>query len=428
MIRLHQRLEEAEYNKNYVLYWNHVALELVRLTHTETASGAVNGPPLVARMSPTSLLSSNRLGILHPAIHDAFFALHNTAGMALTLAQHKAIGEIGVPLRLYNQILRKVAWNYRPDKKIPDSDKNNVEFARLFTLCNAAMADAGIFAWQEKYCFEFWQPLSGVRKASRDLIVRNRGNGMVEGIPDPDRSPTMGDATDPFWLELGAPSTNSNRTPFKPAFPAYPSGHAAFGAACFQMMRLYYKNSHREGIADFDVDGPDNIAFDFVSDEQDGQNRDNLRHAFDPTVPIDDQPGIVHAAWKRRFSSLWEAMWENAVSRVWLGVHWRFDAFSSQDTLVPNETPSPATTKTSSPSSTESPPLYAVGPDQSTSYKPVAEVRCTSTGSRRDRPGKDFLVGGVPLGIDIANDIFQGGLKPTPPNRQPTGRHRRGRL
>ncbi|KAI7199012.1 hypothetical protein KC316_g3859 [Hortaea werneckii] len=368
MIRLHQRLEEAEYNKNYVLYWNHVALELVRLTHTETASGAVNGPPLVARM----------LGILHPAIHDAFFALHNTAGMALTLAQHKAI----------------VAWNYRPDKKIPDSDKNNVEFARLFTLCNAAMADAGIFAWQEKYCFEFWQPLSG----------------------------------DPFWLELGAPSTNSNRTPFKPAFPAYPSGHAAFGAACFQMMRLYYKNSHREGIADFDVDGPDNIAFDFVSDEQDGQNRDNLRHAFDPTVPIDDQPGIVHAAWKRRFSSLWEAMWENAVSRVWLGVHWRFDAFSSQDTLVPNETPSPATTKTSSPSSTESPPLYAVGPDQSTSYKPVAEVRCTSTGSRRDRPGKDFLVGGVPLGIDIANDIFQGGLKPTPPNRQPTGRHRRGRL
>ncbi|KAI6910022.1 hypothetical protein KC318_g3506 [Hortaea werneckii] len=344
MIPLHQRPEDADYNKNYVLYWNHVALELVRLTHTEIASGAVNGPPLVARM----------LGILHLAIHDAFFALHNTAGIGTYLSpmqsapyrlpdildahdgkqavagaaitvledqylvshpsksfyandqaeqllrqyittfapdtlsssyrfgyevgkamlkllaikqdesgtkqdgymprqgqyrffqdptnpvvvspvdqndpdspkralrvahapfygmtakrlavQHRigndrtehiitdppvGFGEgdvaeyvdalrdvyrmwgrtelntttrrpwqtaaahfwaydgsnlIGVPLRLYNQILRKVAWDYRPDKKIPDSDKNNIEFARLFALCNAAMADAGIFA------------------------------------------------------------------------------------------------------------------------------------------------------------------------------------------------------------------------------------------------------------------------------------------
>lgn len=342
---------------------------------------------------------------------------------------------IGVPLRLYNQILRKVAWDHRPDEKIPDSDKNNVDFARLFALCNAAMADAGIFAWQEKYCFEFWRPLSGVREASTDLIVQNRGNGMVEGIPDPDRHPAMDDGTvalqDPFWLEQGAPSTNSNRIPFKPAFPAYPSGHATFGAACFQMMRLYYKSSHCEGIADFDVDGPDNIAFDFVSDEQDGRNRDNLRDPFDPTVPIEDQPGIVRAAWKRRFGSLWEAMWENAISRVWLGVHWRFDAFSPQDTLVPNENPSPTTTKTSSSSSsssTKSPLFYAVEADQSTSYKPVAEVKYTSTGSRRDRPGKNFPVGGVPLGIGIANDIFQGGLNPTPPNRQLTGRHRCGRL
>ncbi|GAB1732454.1 hypothetical protein NU195Hw_g9475t1 [Hortaea werneckii] len=624
MIPLHQRPEDTDYDKNYVLYWNHVALELVRLTHTETASGAVNGPPLVARM----------LGILHLAIHDAFFALHNTAGIstylsptqsapyhlpdildardgkqavagaaitvleeqyfmshpsesfsandqveqllrryitafapdtlsssyrfgyevgkamlkllaikqdepgtdqdsympsqgqyrffhdptnpvvvnsvdpndpespkrasrvahapfygmtAKRLAVQYRIGKdqtehiiadppvgfgeadipeyvdalrdvyrmggrtelntttrrpwqtaaahfwaydgsnlIGVPLRLNNQILRTVAWDHRPDKRVPESDKNNVEFARLFALCNAAMADAGIFAWQEKYCFEFWRPLSGVREASTDLIVRNRGNGTVEGIPDPDRPPKMDDGTvtlqDPFWLELGAPNTNSNRIPFKPAFPAYPSGHATFGAACFQMMRLYYKNSHRDGVADFDIDGPDNIAFDFVSDEQDGRNRDNLRSPFDPNIPIDDQPGIVRALWKRRFGSLWEALWENAISRVWLGVHWRFDAFSPKDALVRNPTPTTVSSKT------DSPLLYAVETDHSTSYKPVAEVRYTSTGTRRDRPGKKFPVGGVPLGIGIANDIFQGGLRPTPQNKQPSGRHRCGRL
>ena len=33
------------------------------------------------------------------------------------------------------------------------------------------------------------------------------------------------------------------------------------------------------------------------------------------------------------FASLWEAMFSNAISRVYLGVHWGFDAFAQNDVL-----------------------------------------------------------------------------------------------
>lgn len=103
---------------------------------------------------------------------------------------------IGTPVRLYNQIIRKVAW----ENKLagPTAEETNADFARLFALVNASLADAGIFAWQEKWRFEFWRPLTGVRE---------------------DPSHPM---YDPFWKELGAPSTNTGLISFKPPFPAYP--------------------------------------------------------------------------------------------------------------------------------------------------------------------------------------------------------------
>jgi vanadium chloroperoxidase len=102
---------------------------------------------------------------------------------------------IGTPSRLYNQIIRKIAWQKKPAGGTAEA--TNADFARLFALVNVSLADAGIFAWQAKYNFEFWRPLSGVRA--------DTGNPMV----------------DPFWLELGAPATNTNQLSFKPPFPAY---------------------------------------------------------------------------------------------------------------------------------------------------------------------------------------------------------------
>ena len=285
---------------------------------------------------------------------------------------------IGTPPRLYNQILRKIAWDNQTSDRTPE--KANAEFARLFALANVAMADAAVYAWQEKYHFEFWRPLSGVRE---------------DGGP----------FADPFWLSLGAPDTNSNRIAFKPPFPAYPSGHATFGGALFQMIRLFYR---RRDNSNFAPDEPDNIKFDFVSDEENGVSRD-LHQSYIPTQPITDQPGTIRTRVVRRFESLWAAMFENALSRVWLGVHWRFDAFAAEDVLEPSSDPSM---------------LYRVNANGTTAYKDPATIRYKAMGPRSDRPGQFFPVGGVPLGMGIANDIFGGNLSPTPPGKQPTGRDR----
>jgi vanadium chloroperoxidase len=282
---------------------------------------------------------------------------------------------LGTPPRLYNQILRQVAWAKKPAG--PTDDKTNADFARLFALANAAVADAGIFSWQQKYCFEFARPVTGVR--------------YEEGIYG-----------DPFWLPEGAPDTNSNRVPFTPPFPAYPSGHATFGAAIFQIARLYYRK--RDNLS-WKPDEPDNIGFSFISEELNGISRD-LRQPYDPSQPITEQVGTVRTRVRRSFESLWAAMFENAVSRVWIGVHWTFDAFALRDVFA--DAPG------------------HVRPDGTTAYKWPADIRYRTTGPRADRPGKTFPIGGVPLGINIANDIFQGNLRPTPPRLQPTGRNRCG--
>ncbi len=197
---------------------------------------------------------------------------------------------LGVPPRLYNQIAR-TALAARPTLSLAKT-------AELFAIINVAMADAGIDAWHYKYEYDLWRPVVGIRN---------------EGAPN-------GDA---FWAPLGAPQTNSPRATLTPNFPAYPSGHATFGAALMQVLRLVFNNGPGP-ITLADVLAVDNAvgagnpapaianeSFEFVSDELDGI-------ASDPD-------GSVRARVKKVFGSYAEAIWENSVSRIYLGVHWRFD-------------------------------------------------------------------------------------------------------
>jgi vanadium chloroperoxidase len=282
---------------------------------------------------------------------------------------------VGTPPRLYNQIIRRIAVKYKQETDI-ESEANNADFARLLALVNAAMADAGVFSWKEKWDFEFWRPLSGVRD---------------DGRPD---------HGDPFWLTLGAPATNTNDTPFKPPFPAYPSGHATFGGAAFQMVRNYYNGR----IGNWSPNEPDTISFDMISEELNGVCRD-LSQKYDATKPITDQPGIVRTRIVREFSSLWEAIFENAVSRVFLGVHWRFDAAAAKDIMIPTNTKD----------------VYATDKNGATVYQNIEDIRYDTKGTRKGHEGELFPIGGVPLGIEIANDIWESKMRPTPKDKQPPG-------
>ena len=95
------------------------------------------------------------------------------------------------------------------------------------------------------------------------------------------------------FYPLGAQATNTQGPNFTPPFPAYTSGHATFGGA----LRKFF---------------PDHTKFTFVSDEWNGQNKDvngNIR----PLRPAS-------------FKSFTQAEWENAQSRLYMGIHWQFDA------------------------------------------------------------------------------------------------------
>lgn len=270
---------------------------------------------------------------------------------------------IGTPPRLYNQILREIAWAKR-DQAATTLDQSK-EFVRLFALANVAMADAGKFAWAEKYRHDLWRPLSGIRQHDDSAFEVDGGSTHVNP------------PADPFWLALGAPETNRNALSFKPPFPAYPSGHATFGAACFQMARLYYASV---GKAKVTPNGPDDIAFSFVSEEMNGISRE-LHQDYVPSSPIEMQPGLVRTFVKRNFPSLWHAIWENAFSRIWLGVHWRFDAFD-----------------------------YADAGDGANGYIDPDNVTYSNVWTAARGPGDPLPIGGVPLGLGIANDIFGSGM------------------
>jgi hypothetical protein len=176
--------------------------------------------------------------------------------------------KLGAPPRLYNQILAKIAKDRKTDV---------VSTARLLALANMAMADEGIAAWESKYYYQFCRPITGIRDGDAD------GNAQ-----------TVGDIK---YTPLGAPASNTPGPNFTPPFPAYPSGHAGFGASLFQTLRNFY--------------GTDDIPFTFVSDEYNGVTKDNK--------------GKVRPLKLRSFSKLSQAEEENGQSRIYLGIHWSFD-------------------------------------------------------------------------------------------------------
>jgi vanadium chloroperoxidase len=189
------------------------------------------------------------------------------------------------------------------------------------------MGDAGILAWEVKYRDELWRPVLGVRNHDKSICSMDAANATDNLDAD----------CDPFWLPLGAPNSNTNKKNFTPPFPAYPSGHATFGAAALHIIRLYLGTPKGDREPDKHLDG-----MAFVSDEMNGITTDNK--------------GTVRPKHLRSFpKGIWQMIVENGLSRIFLGVHWYFDAFA------------------------------------------------------RDSKGNIDLyknVGGIPLGFEIADDIF----------------------
>jgi len=76
------------------------------------------------------------------------------------------------------------------------------ENARLFALLNIAMADAAICAWDAKYTFDFWRPVTAINFAEPQLN----------------------------WMSFIV----------TPPFPDYVSGHSTFSGAAATVLELFY--------------------------------------------------------------------------------------------------------------------------------------------------------------------------------------------
>jgi hypothetical protein len=196
--------------------------------------------------------------------------------------------KLGTPPRLYNQVVRA----------IPElGTVSHAQQIKILTAINVAMADAGIAAWHWKYEYDFWRPVVGVREADKGWGFTGRG----------DENTIRNEAGNPFWLPLGAPQSNPIKPPAPnatPNFPAYPSGHSTFGSACFETAAALLGKSTQE------------IVVTFISDEFNGKTTDNS--------------GTVRPKIEECFS-LQKAIADNGISRIYLGVHWNFDATGGKE-------------------------------------------------------------------------------------------------
>jgi membrane-associated phospholipid phosphatase len=148
-------------------------------------------------------------------------------------------------------------------KKYPRSP---MQTARLFALASLAMADAAIAAWDRKYdtAIDLWRPETAI------------------ALADTDNNPATN--ADTTWQPLSADRSGIH---FSPCWPAWISGHATLSGAWAGVMRTEFGDS---------------VTFTATTDDP---------HAAGVT---------------RRFSSFTAAAADNARSRVYLGVHYQFDA------------------------------------------------------------------------------------------------------
>jgi hypothetical protein len=227
---------------------------------------------------------------------------------------------IGAPPRLYNQILRRIAI---------DDGLNVADMARLFALCNLAMADASIVAWWGKYKYAVWRPVLGIQNHATFPIPDWRPLGAPKTNParflldpdlqamDPEMALVAGSSLLPQQLRYpdhfdddeardNQEDNQYGRAAFTPNFPSYPSGHATLGGACFQMLKLF-RSERRETARE-----PDRINAVLVSDELNGISIDNFNNEPRPLRRV-------------RFTSIDDMIEDNDLSRIYLGLHWRFD-------------------------------------------------------------------------------------------------------
>lgn len=166
----------------------------------------------------------------------------NSPAYAAAVNEVKALGAATGSTRTADQSAIALFWSDGAGTETPPGHWNTIartvalstgnsleENARLFALLNLAMADAAICAWDAKYHFHNWRPVTAIQNADLD------GNDAT--------------VADPAWQSFIA----------TPPFPDYVSGHSTFSGAAATVLAMFY--------------GTDTIPFSTVSDGLPGATR-----------------------------------------------------------------------------------------------------------------------------------------------------------
>lgn len=142
------------------------------------------------------------------------------------------------------------------------------ETARLFALLNMSITDAYISVFENKFFYNHWRPYTAIRWAAHD------GN--------PDTMP------DPQW-------NNTHRHTY--AFPSYPSAHGTASAAAMTILGNTFGDRHKFTM---------------------------WTHQVDQAGPLSAKIKMIPPT--RSFKSFSAAAHECSLSRVYLGIHFRYDS------------------------------------------------------------------------------------------------------
>lgn len=105
-------------------------------------------------------------------------------------------------------------WNVVAQVAATETDGSTAENAVTFALLNVALADAAVAAWDAKYAFSSWRPITAIRNADLD------GNELT--VADPEWAPLFG----------------------TPPHPEDPSGHSTFSAAASAVLTARFGEAY----------------------------------------------------------------------------------------------------------------------------------------------------------------------------------------
>jgi membrane-associated phospholipid phosphatase len=105
-------------------------------------------------------------------------------------------------------------WNLAAQKGLADRSADEWRAARTLALLNISLADSAIASFDTKFHYDYWRPITAIRRGDSD------GNPATRGDPD--------------WEPLCV----------TPPFPEYPSTHAATGAAAATTLGLELGDRH----------------------------------------------------------------------------------------------------------------------------------------------------------------------------------------